>query len=321
MLSRLDYESCRSVLSRADLRLLPAALLSSLFGQGIAAWRWSTMLKQFGASYSPTSAFRTYLAGNFYGLAMPGAVGGDVARVLLCRSESGTSLFLATCSVFAERALGIAALLLILAQGIACLPFVRLGLPGGLLQLFSVITLLSLFAALFLLKRARSGSALHFLQRGKSNLLERVNFLSSVSYQALCFMLLLSLLFQLTDIAATYLISQALHLHLSFTHLLVVLPVVYLATTIPISPAGLGVKEAVLAVMLTQFDLSQSEASLLALATFFNRFLLGMLGGVDHILRRLSPAEDIGEPQGIASSRIDTDDPGTFGETARGKKD
>lgn len=52
----------------------------------------------------------------------------------------------------------------------------------------------------------------------------------------------LSVLFQAVDIAASLLLAEALGLKLDATTLFIVMPVAYLATLLPISLGGLGVR-------------------------------------------------------------------------------
>jgi hypothetical protein len=58
---------------------------------------------------------------------------------------------------------------------------------------------------------------------------------------------------------------------------------VYLATVLPISPGGLGVREGTLVIVLAQFGLAASDAALLAVAVFLNRVAVGAVGAVQHL--------------------------------------
>jgi glycosyltransferase 2 family protein len=62
--------------------------------------------------------------------------------------------------------------------------------------------------------------------------------------------------------------------------LLITMPIVYLATVLPIAPGGLGIRESVLVMTLGTFSIVHADAALLAIAVFLNRVLVGLVGGL-----------------------------------------
>ena len=308
----VDWPAAAGVWAAADLRWLAAAWLLSLAGFLPAALRWTRLLAAVGLHYPLLAAYRAYLVGVFCGLAMPGVIAGDAARIWLCSREARAPLALATTTVVAERALGVAALLAILSLGSgivggdavagvpAWLPGVCLLLVGALLALPRCLRWLddrwpaaaavppSLPAALIARLRAVTGA------------------LRRIGTAGLLLALVLSLTFQLIDIIVVHAIGRALAIDLGLPVLLVTMPLVHLATVLPLSPGGLGVREGTMAFVLAQSGVSSSAAALLALTVFLNRVLVGAVGGLAHLAGggRLADASGGGQRPGAAAAAV-----------------
>ena len=97
--------------------------------------------------------------------------------------------------------------------------------------------------------------------------------------QTLARILVLSAVFQGGDIAVTFLLARALDLDVPFVALLGVVPLVYLATVLPISLGGLGVREGTLAFLLARYGVAASDAITLSFLVYLNRVLVGSIGG------------------------------------------
>lgn len=281
---RIQWAEAWQVLRQADLRWAGAALALALAAPLPAAGRWSLLLRAVGVAYPPGWAYRLYLIGTFFGLAMPGAVGGDGARIWLGARDTRAGAALLSATVLAERALGVVALLLILCLGIFFFPLaagqgvtryaLALAAAGllGVLLIPSIIRLLSRRS----LPLPRGGRAAQII----SAALRKLAPLKGITAGRLLAALAFSLLFQFTDIAVTFLIARTLGIALSVEMLLFAMPLVYLATVLPISPGGLGLRESTLVIVLGQFGIAPAAAALLAVAVFLNRVLVGLVGGL-----------------------------------------
>lgn len=290
VLYMIDAREARALLLAANLYLLPVAAVISLAGLALAGLRWRVLLRPLGVCLSSTAAFRCYLAGSFYGLAMPGVIGGDVARVLICRRETGKDVGLVTTTVLLERGLGVVVLLCVLAAGLSIstplsffLPDSAAGLATGLAAAALIISLST--PRLFGLVRLIDRDGKRRTHPAIAALVRPLRTASTLSSKSVLLALLLSLGFQLADLLATFVIAAALGVELSVSALLVALPLAYLVTALPISPAGLGLREITFAVSLAQFGVPSSDAALVALGVFLMRVVLGLLGGVDQTIR------------------------------------
>jgi len=90
----------------------------------------------------------------------------------------------------------------------------------------------------------------------------------------------LELLLHLIGALVFYLFALSLGLPLSLLNIAWIRACVVLATMLPISIAGLGVREVTLAVILTPFGVTLEEAMALAILLMTGRILWGVLGGM-----------------------------------------
>ena len=98
--------------------------------------------------------------------------------------------------------------------------------------------------------------------------------------------LVVSLVAQLVGIASTFLISQALGLNVPFVYFLVVVPIIWVITMVPISIGGLGVREGAFVFFFTQQGVSTETALLLSLLFFSLSLFTALVGGIIYGLGR-----------------------------------
>lgn len=298
----VDWERSVKVLRQADIRWLLSAFGLSLLGLYFAAFRWVILLRAAKKLYSVVSAYRAYLTGTFYSLAMPGVIGGDATRIWLCHRTIDASISLVAATVLLERVLGVLALLFLLSVGISFFPITTRGLGVGIVPTLALLGLCGIIALPFLVRRfsisqqfqgrCADNRFITWILKASKGLAP----LKTVRVTHLLSALILSVIFQLFDIAVTYSIAQALEIKLSTSMLLVAMPIVYLATVLPISPGGLGVREGALVFVLAQFGISAADAALLALAVFVNRAAVGVLGGLQYLVggKKISAIKKLG---------------------------
>jgi hypothetical protein len=91
--------------------------------------------------------------------------------------------------------------------------------------------------------------------------------------------LLLAFAFQLNVVVINMVYTLALGIDVSFSLLLVIIPLIYLTEALPISINGLGVRESAFAFFFAMNGLSVEEGVAVSLLIVAERYLLGILGG------------------------------------------
>jgi len=284
LLARVDWVQAVEAVRQADVAKMGFAPLLYLVAFYFGSLRWTVVLADAGIRYRTIHAYRAYLVAQLYNILLPGVIGGDVVRIGMCAASTACSVPEATASVLLERAGGIAALL----GYLVCVTLVpaltnRLAGDGLAIPLIRNVALVSI-TALLLLAVTRRAWAGWILKRPTTGVWRPIQLaaglFANVRWATLVVVFFLAALFQMCDVAASYLLSQALGLELPFAAFLLVMPIVYLATALPISLGGLGVREGTVAFLLSQFGVPRSSAILLAFLIYLVRVAIAVLGGL-----------------------------------------
>lgn len=263
------------------------------------ALRWHALLHAAGLFPPLRDTLRAYGIGVFSNNLLPTSFGGDAVRAWLI-APRGPALARALTSVLADRATAFGCLLPIAWVGVA----VGAGsIPGSLVGLLGVITAASVagtLVAIAVLRRRGLGRFLPGMLRPWAGEVARTLRAYGRDRERLGEVIALGLAFQLLIIAATWLLSEALELGIEPEVLAVVLPLVLVATLLPISIAGFGVREGAFVALLAEVGVASSDALLLSLLTVAALAIASLPGGVALALRHesLEPAEEILEHVG-----------------------
>ncbi len=287
LLTRTGVAPLAQVLGRTNPFLFLAAVGLFASGQMIGALRWWAITREAGFAVSRAACLRICWTGMFAGIAIPSTVGTDGVRTfLLGRQAPGRTLALST--VVFDRLIGLATLLLV---ALAALAADRAdGLP---VELRAAVTSLALLlsgtlAGLPLLLRwlpaeSRLGrlAARHLRPFVTKPKLFAVTALASFCVHGL-------------QIAAQKTLTEALDLDLPWGLVAIYHPLVVLAAAIPITPGGLGVREAAYAWLLGEAGVPIDDAVALSLLWWAVGVSVGLSGGLVWLSeRRRRPAPDV----------------------------
>ncbi|MBI3651243.1 MAG: flippase-like domain-containing protein [Acidobacteria bacterium] len=246
---KVDTKELWQILKTAHIGYFIASVLVYYAVQGVSAYRWFLLLKPQGLKTPYSRILSFYFLGMYFNFFLPTAIGGDAVRVYYLHKEE-KRLSHSTASVFLDRDLGMAALLII-ATVVAA--FAGTTIKGiALTPIFVLISLAFLFAnlAIFyrptynllhsLLKRTRMKQVDHKVE----SLFKAVNSYRGHS-QLLSVAMLLSFIIQLGGIASNVLLAKAIDfdtLH-GWIDFLVFIPAISLISMNPLSVAGTGWRE------------------------------------------------------------------------------
>lgn len=314
--SRVDLAAFARTLAAADARWLAAAGFLVVFAHLIAAWRWHRLLRAAGSTWHFGRSLAVYAAGVFLGLFIPTGVGGDVYRLARVRG-SGAGLALGATTILLERAIGLFALLVVGVGFVVAEPGTRpwgiafgLGIAGGLLGLIALAVpggSERLAEALARLPRVGPPLAARLRATLPAAVVNRLR-------GALPGTLLLSLVNHAFLIGVNLLLARGLGLAAPWTAICATVPLVLLAAQIPITPGGLGVREAGYVLFLGRLGVGEERALALALSWAALLYLVGLLAALGLLADRDAKRADprTGPPR--------TDTSGTTGDAARASR-
>lgn len=304
LLSRLNFDELRDLASTvtwARLLLAPGLLLLAMC---VASVRWRLLLRRFGVELGFWSGLHCYMIGEFYGLLMPGVVGGDVVRIGMGARITHRSAGEVATTVLLERSTG---LLVFIAIGAIAFQVVPSGVAAdlgdevrGTLTTFGVFALIFLFAPLLApSRRAMVTWGERFRRPVVSKAVDLLQTVIQLPNKARLELIGMTLLGQLLVVLAAIELSGALNLPVPPIAWFVIMPLTSLATALPISLGGLGVREATLTFLLLRMGATQTDAVTLAGLLYLSNVTLGMMGGLWHLRRapRAQYEQDMGDAE------------------------
>lgn len=306
MLRGTGAEALAARYSRATLPAVLAGGVLLLLSQALAAVRWRLLL---GPGAPRLGALvHLYLVGAFFSLFLPTAVGGDAFRATMV-ARTSREPEAAVLSVLLDRAFGVLALLLFGVIGVLLDPASAGGLglrlagalaPGRLLFLAGT----GLAGLLVLALLARRHPRLRALPATLATTLR----VTLAHGRRAGLALLVSLVVQGLMVLLWMVIAWGVGLSLPASRFLVGVPLVSLATMLPLSLAGLGVREWAWVWFLAPFGVPAGDAVALSLGYFACPLLAGLVGGALFTARGAGPG--LPSPVARAGDRPEAAGPG-----------
>ena len=261
-----------------------ALLVIQLFVCGL---RWQMVVRALDAHLRVLKATSVFAISNFFGLALPGAVGGDVVR-MWATHRLGLPLAIAIDSVILERATTVLALLLVVSL---TEPLLAERVPGSSLWIFPVLTGLALLALAvgMILDRLPRAFGQWRLIRGLALLAHDTRRLY-LAPRRIGPVLGVGILGHLNLGLAAYALARGMHIEISFLDaVLLFMPAVLLAT-LPISVAGWGVRENALVALYGFVGVPAAQAVAVSILYGLISTLVALPGGLLWLADRRRPA-------------------------------
>lgn len=287
--------------------------------QVLSALRWKLILGE-----DPGAPFRyllrIYLVGLFFSLFLPTSVGGDAVRAVAI-SRTSTKPVWAVSTILFERVLGLLAMFLILGVGAALAPTVfRAALSATTLNwnpapvvVVSVIVaaaVLGFFVIRFVAQQPKLRRIVDEVTTLWSNIRNHPrNFVAA---------LFVSFLVQGAYIFAWFQLAVALRLPPPAEEFLVFVPFVSIAAMLPVTIAGIGLREGTSALLLAPHGVAAADAVAYSLLYFAAFLMIGILGGVAFAFGGLRGPNERAAEAGVArthrlSALPTADNPGPAG--------
>jgi hypothetical protein len=271
----------------------PGALAISIVLVGLALWlgvvRWRVVLEAQGLALPLGRATRISLVAQFFNSFLLGSTGGDLIKAYYAARETHHRKTEAVTTVFVDRLVGLWCMLLF--AGMMMLPNFQLVRRQREFSVPAVFILAMLAALTVVLGLAFWGGvskrfprARHYLRRvPKGELLERSLDSCRQFGKARGFIvksIVLSLLVNVVWVLQISVLGSGLNLSISFTALLMIVPIIFCISALPITPNGLGVRENLFVIMLAVIAVPRTSALSLSLLASAQGIFWSLIGGV-----------------------------------------
>lgn len=298
VLRQTDVAELKAALAGASVPLLLLGLVLNVCTVLIAGLRWKLLIQALGIAMRWRDLTCIAFIGQFFATFLPGPLGDDVTRMFYIARAAGDRATLALSSVVVDRMIGLTVILLlalivtpwhyaVLASNPQTAVFATGIIAGG----GAVLAVLAVF---FLLPRARLHALglrmMRWIPEGKWRVqagrfagayLDHRHVLALVMAVALVTQLILCLVFWVGGRAVG--IELGLGAWFSFV------PVVLAANAVPITIAGLGIREYLVVLFLGVLgSVGGAEALAASLAVFSMMLATNLLGGAVYLTYHLS---------------------------------
>jgi len=289
LLYRADWQLLHVIWERLDVSYLYVLPLLTVMMIAVRAWRWNLLLRVHGAAFSPVRAWSVYATGVFLGTFTPGRLG-DLAKAFYVRQERGLDWEKALAGALLDRLFDVAFMGLI---AVWALFHLSVEIDTGLLLVAIALLAGVVFAFRLLGKRlsrwpfasvTRWSKAMDFVRSMRAELgqlTRAIGFWAAV----------LTIVAYGIYFTQTIYLARALDLPLSEGDIVAAIVLVGLASFLPLSVAGLGTREGILALVMARRAVPDGlEAALAYSALFFSFCFIvpGILGFVCWLARPFS---------------------------------
>lgn len=300
--ANIDFARLGQIWRPVVLVYLGGAALILVAAQLVSAARWKLLLTDDDVSWMFLT--RLYLIGNFFSAFLPTSIGGDAVRTGALARE-GIPLRRSVASVLFDRLLGVAGMAPIFAAG-------ALLVAMDPVALFDTVTFEmspgEVTAAVGVALALAGGAFLFFRQRVRAKIEQFADELQDLAGRPakLTVLLVLGVVVQAMYVCAWRLLVPATGLDFGWAMLLFGVPVVSIAAMLPVSIAGLEVREGVWIVLLGG-SFAAADVVVFSLLYFVAYSLAGAVGGILYMIQGISardPQESVGKvnvPETVAS--------------------
>jgi uncharacterized protein (TIRG00374 family) len=294
--STIDIPAFLQVVQSANLWWLMAGLAMTIIGVFVRALRWKILLDAIKVRVPLGELTAIYFIGFLFNNLLPSGLGGDAIRMYELSRHSDHAADAVT-SVIVDRFLGLSALQLI---AIIALLTDWNAVPPEVAYFTVIIFVVGLVAGLLLINRP----LYRWLQTniGLFRRVTEVKFVGKlfVSFQnyplrAIGYSYAVSILFNISLILMNLFIGLGLGAEATLSQYAVFVPITSLVLVLPISFAGLGVREETYRQLFGQVGVPGEVAVAISLMVYlFGNIVTGIIGGIIYLTR--SAREVVSQP-------------------------
>lgn len=294
LLSITDFSQLGQTLTSISIGILVIALCLKILGVASNTILWATLLQPFLGPITRLRLFLLYLTSYFFNNFTPGSLGGDGMRILEV-SKQYHKPFEITLSVVLERVIGLfTTLSFVIVFSLFCIGIVDI----EIISFVWIVYFLFLFVIYLLMSGnvKRFSSPMILLSRVRNILPAADDYIKKIrvtvqlyknSNKTIIRAILFSIIFQIITLINTVIISNSLGIIVPIQYFFMIVPLIALLSSIPISIQGLGVREAGFVFFLAQVGVPSAEALSLSLISFSLNLLLSIIGGVIYTIQSL----------------------------------
>ena len=290
---KVDYSAIVAAVKQIDLSFYLLSTLIAVLSNFFIAGKYYILIKESPLDHSLFSLVKINFISRFYALFLPSAVGREVVRWMkVTRNQKGRGAFVA--SIVFERVTFLLMLLLcgsipLLMYGStpAILTLRQYLQPWIILVLVFIAALLSLYVSAkvrFLAKSIAGRIFKRFFDKLNVETFVASFSLNNMQTAYYAGIVGLSFVWQIFYVSRLYMLMKAAALPFNLIDIVWMGSLVLMLQTLPISFAGIGLREGAYAYLFTLYDLPPEKGVLIGLLFFSQMLIMAFVGGVFELM-------------------------------------
>lgn len=259
-------------------------LATAYIGIAISCMRWRVLLAVRGIRVSLHRLIFYYVIGYFFSIFLPSMFGGDVVRSYVFGKEIKSQVE-SFASVFMERLTGLTGLVGV-AFAAALVNHATLREKGLALIIYAIVAGFIVFVTLIFTRPfiALLGRAVRWKRiavwRDRFLTFHEAVYSFRSQRRAVALALIYSVIFQILTSVNTYIVCLSLGIEVRFLDIMLVVPIILLICTMPLTPNAMGVWEGAFMVFFSRLGVPEAGALSIGLVLRAKNILVALLGGL-----------------------------------------
>ena len=286
--TKIDSANAVTLLRTLNPGLVGAAVALLMIQHLLGGLRFHNLLRQLQTPISRFSAINNIFVGFFFNQIFFSFIGGDAVRVWRLVDEK-VPVSSAFKSVLFDRVLGFVSLIALIILSLPSL--FTIVTDQAMRSSLLITTLIGIFATiLFLLMHHLPTYFNRWRVFQIASDISSIALLISGRYAIISYLLCISMLIQIVNVIAIYLIAQGLGVEAHFMDFLVLIPPVMLLAILPISFAGWGVREGSMTLALGLVGIHAEQSVAISICFGLCMIVSGLPGGISWLKTRKKDA-------------------------------
>jgi len=291
--SKIEISEFFLNIKKIGFAAISVLLILGLLKFVVETMRWQFVLKTIGFKFKFKYLLSLYLIGGFFSNFLPSTIGGDLARTAFIK---GQNLKVSTVvnTILFERFTGLYSVF------IMCLLAVAVGwdqiseylrifvLVYAVIGIFVMSLIYIFFNKITVLFSILENKYSFKILKRIGSILKILDF-SNYKKKTIISTMLFSIVMQFVVISVTALVGVSMGLEqVEMLTYFIIMPPVWIITMLPISINGLGIREGVFALFLSNLGVSVEQSTALSLLSFLPFVSISLVGGIIFILGSFS---------------------------------
>ena len=266
---RLDLRQMISTSLSISHLLGMLVLLMSFLAQGL---RWWWLLKIQDISLSFSKIFQLLWIGQFFSIVLPGLAGGELMRGYFVARETPGARVASVSTVILDRALGLYAVLSLGVVSFLWMLITQSQMMASIHKLGVLTSVLFAGCTLFFLTLSLDYTRSMALKLLPGSLRASMRVALDVYHKHgrhifICF--ILSLLANIAAMSTFQIAGQMTEAALTWEEVFLACPLVFIATTLPLSPGGIGIGETTASILFSLFGVKSGATIMMIVRLWF----------------------------------------------------